>query len=164
MKTKFGTVKLGSGGYYRITSEKEGNSMKYLHRLIWEDFFKCKIPKGYVVHHKNGNKQDNCIMNLELMSSYDHNQLHMKGENHPMYGVRGKDHYNYGRKHSAESRRRNSEGHTRNYSRIVKMGRRYGKQLYCIKRGKSVIKQSVYPSRLMNWFTTEYPNEMLVLI
>lgn len=85
LKTKFGTAKIGDGRYYKITSTKEGNARKLLHRLIWEDFY-GEIPEGYVIHHKNGNKQDNCILNLQLMDEKEHLSLHNKGENHPMYG------------------------------------------------------------------------------
>lgn len=85
LKTKFGTAKIVDGRYYQITSTKEGNARKLLHRLIWEDFY-GEIPEGYVIHHKNGNKQDNCILNLQLMDGKEHLSLHNKGENHPMYG------------------------------------------------------------------------------
>lgn len=40
MKTKYGNAKIGNMGYYVITSYKEGNHRKLLHRLIWEDFWK----------------------------------------------------------------------------------------------------------------------------
>lgn len=86
LKTKFGTAKPTTRGYYRITSTKEGNANKLLHRLIWEEFWGCEIPKGYVIHHKNGNIQDNCILNLQLMRYKDHASMHNKGEKHPMYG------------------------------------------------------------------------------
>lgn len=101
MKSKFGNVSI-DGGYYRVTSHKEGNYGKFLHRLIFEDFYDCNIPKGYHVHHKNGDKLDNCILNLQLMNARDHPRLHntgikrsdetikkmsdvKKGENNPMY-------------------------------------------------------------------------------
>ena len=89
LHTKFGTAKTSSTrDYYVISSGKEGNYTKLLHRLIWEDFYGCKIPDGYIIHHKNGNKTDNCILNLQLMRSTDHKSMHMSGENHPLYGVR----------------------------------------------------------------------------
>lgn len=84
LQTKFGRASL-SGGYYTIHSRNENRS-KLLHRLIWEDFYGYKLPKGYVIHHKNGIKTDNCILNLQLMRDTDHKSLHLSGENHPFYG------------------------------------------------------------------------------
>lgn len=80
LNTKWGKAKIDSLGYYRITSWKEGNNMGLLHRLIWEDFYGCKVPKGYVVHHKNGDKLCNCILNLQLMRNSEHSKLHNKGK------------------------------------------------------------------------------------
>jgi hypothetical protein len=78
LHTKFGTAKINTSGHYLITSNKEGNHGKYLHRLIWEDFYGCEVPEGYVIHHRNHIKTDNCILNLQLMSKADHNKLHHK--------------------------------------------------------------------------------------
>ena len=86
IRTKFGNASLSKKGYYVIHSREFGNRGKKLHRLIWEDFYGCKIPEGYVIHHKNNIKTDNCILNLQLMREYDHNSLHNKGENHHYYG------------------------------------------------------------------------------
>ena len=43
IKTKFGNATL-KNGYYVISSCKEGNHLKFLHRLIFEDFY--KLSKG----------------------------------------------------------------------------------------------------------------------
>lgn len=56
-------------GYVRI-------GQKYEHRIVWENY-NGKIPKGYVVHHKDGNRQNNDINNLELLSKLDHDKLTM---------------------------------------------------------------------------------------
>lgn len=49
----------------------------FLHRKIWEDFHGKKVPKGYVVHHKDHNKLNNKIENLELMSRSEHQRHHV---------------------------------------------------------------------------------------
>lgn len=86
LHTKWGNAKIDNQGYYRITSSKQGNYRKFLHRLIWEDFYGCKIPNGYVIHHKNKNKLDNCVLNLQLMRKTDHDKLHKSEGNHPNCG------------------------------------------------------------------------------
>lgn len=84
LHTKYGTARIYKG-YYKIDSRKEGNKNKLLHRLIWEDFWRTKIPKGYHIHHKNGNKLDNCILNLQLIKAGEHSKLHNSNENNPFY-------------------------------------------------------------------------------
>lgn len=84
LHTKFGTANLNDR-YYKITSYKEGNCNKYLHRVIFEDFYGW-IPEGYHVHHKDGNPLNNCIMNLQLVHWRKHLSDHAKGEKNVMYG------------------------------------------------------------------------------
>ena len=38
------------------------------------------IPKGYVVHHIDGNKQNNILSNLVLLTVEEHNNAHAKSE------------------------------------------------------------------------------------
>ena len=71
LNSKWGKVKINSNGYYWITSRKEGNNNKLLHRLIFEDFY-GKIPNGCHIHHKDGNPLNNCIMNLQLLTKREH--------------------------------------------------------------------------------------------
>lgn len=74
-KTKYGRIGLSSSGYYIVTSVKEGNCHKPLHRLIYEEKF-GKIPDGYHIHHKDGNKLNNNIDNLECLSPSNHGKSH----------------------------------------------------------------------------------------
>ncbi len=59
---------LNNLGYY--FSSKHG----LLHRKIWHKI-NGPIPRGYVVHHKNGVRTDNRIENLEVMPKREHDRL-----------------------------------------------------------------------------------------
>jgi hypothetical protein len=48
------------------------------YRRIWERFHKRKIPKGFHVHHADGNPNNNEISNLQLLSPQDHAEAHRK--------------------------------------------------------------------------------------
>lgn len=48
-----------------------------MHRYVWE-YYNCKIPKGYHVHHIDGDKGNNDISNLRLMKGAEHFSLHGK--------------------------------------------------------------------------------------
>lgn len=79
IKTRFGTAMINQDGYYEIASVKEGNQDKLLHRLIYEDYHKVKVPSDFYIHHINHQKLDNCILNLDALSDSDHCRLHRKG-------------------------------------------------------------------------------------
>jgi hypothetical protein len=82
IKTKFGTARIEKKGYYYISSRKEGNNGKFLHRLIFEDFYKIQLPKNIHIHHEDGNKLNNEIWNLIPMTLSEHSSLHCKGWKH----------------------------------------------------------------------------------
>lgn len=100
IQTKWGTAKVWNTGYYTISDNSTGNYKKLLHRLIFEDFYQCDLdevfPEGVVIHHEDGNKLNNAIWNLVLMTRKEHIFIHRKelllncnppsGENHHMYG------------------------------------------------------------------------------
>lgn len=56
-------------GYCYYNTKK--NRKRLVHRVIWEENF-GEIPEGYEVHHKNGNKADNRIENLEIITHKKH--------------------------------------------------------------------------------------------
>lgn len=50
----------------------------YEHHLVWEEHTGLSVPDGCIVHHKDGNKHNNNINNLQLMSEKEHKNLHGK--------------------------------------------------------------------------------------
>ena len=50
---------------------------KRLHRTVWE-FHNGEIPKGYHIHHKDADRKNNQIENLELVTAKNHLSGHMK--------------------------------------------------------------------------------------
>lgn len=79
INTEFGKGYLNNNGYVCVKNIP-------LHHLVWEKFHGKKMPKGYHIHHKDENKTNNDINNLQLMTASDHRKLHMSKENHPNYG------------------------------------------------------------------------------
>lgn len=57
-------------GYYLNSTTR-----KRLHRYVWEKEVGA-IPKGCQIHHINGNKADNRIDNLAIMTASGHQRLH----------------------------------------------------------------------------------------
>ena len=45
------------------------------HRWVWTAAYGL-VPSGYSVHHRDGNKRNNALSNLELLATADHVQLH----------------------------------------------------------------------------------------
>lgn len=60
-------------GYKRYS-----NSGKSVHRHVAKRKLGGKIWKGYVVHHKDGNKRNNRRNNLQVMKRSSHSRLHAK--------------------------------------------------------------------------------------
>lgn len=80
LHTKFGTVKINNNnGYYQVTTQKQGNHRKLWHRLIWEDVY-GEICSSDYIHHKDGNRLNNCILNLEAINKSKHQSLHNLGK------------------------------------------------------------------------------------
>ena len=71
MKTKQGWI--NDSGYRMHEVRKNGQrvTFKREHVLIWEAIHGEK-PEGYHLHHINGNKLDNRLENLQLLSCQEH--------------------------------------------------------------------------------------------
>ena len=62
--------------YYLYDGERYfSKANKRLHVVKWE-FYNGRVPKGFHVHHKDENPQNNEIKNLELIKGTDHLRLH----------------------------------------------------------------------------------------
>lgn len=50
----------------------------YEHHLVWEKHTGLPVPDGCIVHHKDENKHNNNINNLQLMEQKTHVAMHAK--------------------------------------------------------------------------------------
>lgn len=114
---------VGKEGYLHI-SESYGRypALTYCHRIIFEEYHKLTILPKVHVHHKDGNKLNNSIDNLELLSARDHLRMHKCGENNSFYGkkrpehskkMKGENNPFYGKTHSEKTRRIIAESNSR---------------------------------------------------
>lgn len=67
---------LRNTGYYSLTTGERC----LMHRYVWEKE-KGKIPKGWDIHHINGNKADNSIENLECLPKAEHTRRYSPHNN-----------------------------------------------------------------------------------
>lgn len=61
-------------GYF-LSSRLIGGKRKRLHVYIWE-FYNGAVPEGREIHHKDHNKRNNEIENLEVLTEAEHKQRH----------------------------------------------------------------------------------------
>lgn len=175
-KTIWGLATLRKDGRYQITSRKEGNKGKLLHRLIWENSW-GKLPNNYVIHHLDENPKNNCLLNLCAMPKSQHNKIHTLNEE----SKQKLSHKLKGRKKSTEHCKKISEAKKgcrspmfgvcgtdsplwKHYARIIKKGVKSGKQTYGLMFNGETIKYSIHPEKLERWFLQEYPLEIMECI
>lgn len=68
----------------------ENHKYGLMHRYIYE-YFHCSIPARYAIHHKDFDKTNNNINNLQMLTKSEHNKLHTQGKSNPMYGKKLSD-------------------------------------------------------------------------
>lgn len=64
--------KLTAKGYVRLFRK---NRHKFEHVIVWEQHF-GEVPAGMQIHHIDGDKTNNHISNLQLVTPLDHKRLH----------------------------------------------------------------------------------------
>lgn len=63
-------------GYIQLNGKKFKRILE--HRFIMQEKIKRKLRRNEIVHHKNNNKEDNRIENLEIITRSNHTKLHWK--------------------------------------------------------------------------------------
>ena len=71
-------VKKGDYIYAVVPAHPKANKHGYvlMHRVVMENHLGRLLEPGEVIHHKDHNKHNNDISNLELMDSKAHNRMH----------------------------------------------------------------------------------------
>jgi hypothetical protein len=61
-------------GYLRFRKDKNGK-LRFEHCIVWEES-NGPIPAGMQIHHKDFNKENNKIDNLQLVTPLEHKRFH----------------------------------------------------------------------------------------
>ena len=77
---RFKKILINNRGYYFI---RAGKGTLYLHIMLYESIYKYHFDKDkYELHHISGNKSQNTLQNLVLLTKEEHKKLHneLKGK------------------------------------------------------------------------------------
>lgn len=98
-------------GRYLYCQDPHSGRLRREHIVVWENVTGKKLPKGYVIHHIDGNGKNNDFSNLQLMTRAEHNSLHAKLKRE------GKDVIDASDPDVIEDRRQSKEEWKRSYPR-----------------------------------------------
>lgn len=76
--TKYLEVWTGKDSWHQKSHKNNGWIRQHI--FVMQDHLGYIIPTGYVVHHIDGNKKNNKIDNLVLLTVQEHNNAHAKSE------------------------------------------------------------------------------------
>ena len=78
--------RLSRNGYLRVNLKSKGKYKTVeIHRVVAQAFLGAIYKKQ--VHHKNGDRTDNNVMNLQIVSKREHRLLHIEMEEVYMYYI-----------------------------------------------------------------------------
>ena len=66
-KTKLLRLQVQKNGYVMFSISQNGNKSLYVHRFVFETF-NGEIPKGKEIDHRDANRKNNQISNLQLLT------------------------------------------------------------------------------------------------
>ncbi len=72
---KFIKFHLTKNGYFRVRIQ--GRAFQ-VHRIVFETINKLRIPENYEINHKDRDRRNNCIENLEMLSQKEHLEYHKR--------------------------------------------------------------------------------------
>ena len=78
--------RLSRNGYLRVNLKSKGKYKTVeIHRIVAQAFLGAIYKKQ--VHHKNGDRTDNNVMNLQIVTKKEHRLLHREMEEAYMYYI-----------------------------------------------------------------------------
>lgn len=71
---------------YYVSCHKDWEYRRYPRAVwVWMMKNKSEVPKGYLIHHKDKQRHNDMINNLQLVSRAEHNKLHAEDSNRFMF-------------------------------------------------------------------------------
>ena len=82
------SMKNSSGGYFCFVlyDRSKNKSTISVHKAVMRAFV-GECPDGYEIHHKDGNKQNNVLSNLEYITPKEHNKITLSRNPHMLDGM-----------------------------------------------------------------------------